>query len=739
MKYLKAMAQSKSFGRGHWLSLSLLLPITPALAQSIPVDTTGVFAPAPSNDPADRLAANLLLLSQNPRNIVALTEAGKSAIAVGDYDAALSFLGRAEELAPNDGRVKAALGSALVMVERAADAIRLFSEASALGVTDGEIARDRGLAYDLQGDSKRAQRDYQIALRNRPDDEVTRRLALSLGISGDRDQALRVLDPLLRKQDMTGWRARAFVLAMNGNLRDAEGIATRVMPSGMGDTMRPFLRRLASLSAADRAHAVNFGTMPSDSTRFASADSGTLIPAPDLASATAGESLAKARKADPSSKASRRRPGREEVALASSSQPKPVETAQIGPGFSDIFAKSVAVAKPKPETPKPVLEGRLDQRVGTRIGPVDPERLSPEVRALLARNDVTPPPKAILVPNSVFDRPGDAVIRPAVPAKPTTKAPEPEELDQPGNAVFEVPVKQTPKIEAKPAAILASVAIPKAVDAKAVDPKPVLIAPAPKPVVETVLAQKPVLVETPPTLKPITEALPAAIIVGGPPIQGPPAETPPVQSVAAQATPVQLAVAPPPAQIAVQPAAVTVVAQPTPTPTPTPTQEASRGLTGLLADIQPEKESVAAALPSAVEIKIARLAAQRKLTDAAAKAKAEKEGVAKVEKAEADRKDAEATALAKRNPARVWVQVATGANESGLGITWKRLREKAPDTFKGLSAAYVPFKATNRVLVGPFKSSGEARALINAMSKAGLSGNSFSSDPGQEISKIAAK
>jgi hypothetical protein len=85
------------------------------------------------------------------------------------------------------------------------------------------------------------------------------------------------------------------------------------------------------------------------------------------------------------------------------------------------------------------------------------------------------------------------------------------------------------------------------------------------------------------------------------------------------------------------------------------------------------------------------------------------------------------------------VQIATGANESGLGITWKRLREKAPEAFKGLSASYTPFKATNRVLVGPFKNNAEARAVVNAMNKAGLSGNSFTSEAGQEILKISAK
>lgn len=691
------MAQLKSFGRAYWLTLSLLWPCGAALAQSFPPGTATVAAPIYTNDPADRLAANLKLLSQNPKDVGALTDAGRSAIAVGDYAAALSFLARAEELAPGNGRVKAAIGSALVMVERPADALRLFAEASALGAPEAEIAGDRGLAHDLLGENRRAQRDYQIALRFKADDEVIRRLALSLGITGDRDQALRMLDPLLRQQDPTGWRARAFVLAMNGDVRGAESIATTVMPSGMGDTMRPFLRKLAMLSASDRAHAVNFGTMPSDTTRFAAVDAQRLIPAPELASATAGEPVAKPRKTEVTSKAPRRRPGKEDVKVAPAPPTRVANATQIGPGFSDIFVKSVAPQTTKSETPKPVETARPDLRVGARIGPVDPNRLPPEVRAALARGDDKLPPKVTVVQGNTLPPPDQRVAAApaALPSMPVAKAPEPEEIDQPANAVFEVAALPAPKPQEKPAIVVATVDTPKPVE----------------------ILQKAVV-----------ESPPAAVIVGGPPSS---AQT---QAVAAAAAPVELAVV-----TTAPPAASIETATPAVVPVSASVTQQARGLSGLLNDIEPEPESVAVALPTETEIKIARLAAQRKLADAANKLKSEKDALAKAEKAKADKEAAAAAAIAKRNPPRVWVQVATGANESGLGITWKRLREKAPDAFKGMSASYTPYKATNRVLVGPFKSNAEARTLVNAMSKAGLAGNTFASEAGQEILKIASK
>lgn len=684
--------------------LALLMPCAAAMAQSFPPGTATIDVPPPSNDPADRLAQNLLELSKNPRNVAVLIDAGRSAIAVGDYNAALSFLASAEQYAPNNGRVKAALGSALVMVERPADAIKLFGEAAALGLQEFEFAGDRGLAYDLQGENRRAQRDYQMALRYRDDDEITRRLALSLGISGERDAALRLLDPLLRRQDVTGWRARAFVLAMNGGSREAETIAATVMPQGMGDTMRPFLRKLALLNAVDRAHAVNFGTMPSDNVRMASVDSSRLIPAPELAPPAPAQPVLAAPAQAPS-KAPRRRPGKDDSPTQMASAVPTSSTPPAGPGFSEIFTRS-AINRPLTANKPPVTNSAPAQsaaptvaptgpkRVGERLGPVDPKNLPPEIRPDAGRATPQGETKIILAAKGKFDQPGDLVPVTAAPSPSRTmpaKSPEPEEIDQPGNAIFEVP----------PFVVGGSAPAKPAVTAAA----PPAVASQPQP----------------------TTAEQASVIVGAP------LDTKVSPEVAAvPEAPVKTALATVPPPTSNLPERQAAAAQP-------PFAQPSRGLLGLLDGIEPEPESVGAALPSEVDIKLAKLAAQRKAADAANKLKTDKELQAKAEKAKADKAAAEAALQAKRNPARTWVQVATGANESGLAITWKRLREKAPDALKGLNASYTPFKATNRILVGPFKSAGEARTLVNALSKAGHSSNLFSSEAGQEILKIASK
>ena len=708
-----AMTASRPARRARWLfAAGLLLPIT-AQAQ--------FGAPAPivqPTTPSDRLAANLLILSQNPRDVIALTEAGRSAIAIGDGHAALAFFARAEELSPGDSRIKAGIGSALLLVDEPSEALKLYAEASSMGLPDREMVKDRGLAYDLLGDSRRAQRDYQLALRQSNDDEVTRRLALSLGISGDRDQGLKLLDPLLRKQDQAAWRARAFILAMNGNMKDAERIAGQVMPLGMADSLTPFLRRLASLNPAQRARAVNLGIMPDTGVRTAMVSTDTGFRPLDAGAAermipkepeVAAVIETNGKRVKPS-KAPRRRPGQDEqVAVAA---PPP-----------NIPVSVPAAANP----PAGRFDQRIDTRLNTRIAAVDPSRLPPEVQAALAG-------KAIPIGKPVALSNGQVMPPPSPAAQPTI---ERAVVAKPAETVVASPPPPPPIFEVpswRPAGTAPALAKPA---------PPVVVpnTPPPPPAVVAVAPPPPVIVSPPPpppvviaVVPPPPPPLPVQIAIVTPPPPSAPIPSvigPPALSVREDSIPASSA--PKPADVLI-PAA----AQPAPTLTPpvqivaVPATPAPKlvGLSAIMADIVPEAESQAAPLPSPAQLRAARQASAKKAA-AEAEAKAEKE--------QAAREAAEKAALAKRNPARVWVQVATGNNESGLSGTWKKLKEKAPDVFKGQSAASVPYKSTNRVLIGPFKSQTEARAMVNAMGKKGIQGSTFSSDAGQEVGRVGGK
>ncbi|MDP9415088.1 MAG: hypothetical protein M3Q08_13605, partial [Pseudomonadota bacterium] len=214
-------------------------------------------------DAGSALNRHLRTLADQPRNLSALMGAGKAALELGDPQAALTFFARAEEIVPRDSRVKAGMGSAFVQMEQAQAALKFFSDAASLGLSQAEYAGDRGLAYDLIGDPRRAQADYNLALSRKEDGEVRRRLALSLAISGERDKALATIDAQLRRQDRAAWRTRAFVLALCGDSAEATRAVEAVMPN-QASQMSPFFARLPALSPAQRAMAVHFGHFPND-------------------------------------------------------------------------------------------------------------------------------------------------------------------------------------------------------------------------------------------------------------------------------------------------------------------------------------------------------------------------------------------------------------------------------------------------------------------------------------------
>lgn len=220
-------------------------------------------APVPgyAESPSAALARNVRLLAINPRNYEALLGAGKAALATGDTESAVGFYGRAEEINPRSWVPKIGQGAALVQMMEPRSALTAFAEAQQLGASQVSLALDRGLAFDLVGDQARAQSDYRVALGGVDRDEARRRLALSLAISGKRLEALAMLDPLLARRDRGAVRARAFILALTGDVEGARSAVRGALP-GLAGTMDPFLVKLAGLRSTDKAAAVHLGVMP---------------------------------------------------------------------------------------------------------------------------------------------------------------------------------------------------------------------------------------------------------------------------------------------------------------------------------------------------------------------------------------------------------------------------------------------------------------------------------------------
>jgi Flp pilus assembly protein TadD len=213
---------------------------------------------------ASALARYVRTLAQDPKNFDALIGAGRAALELGDAQAAAGFFARADEVNPRSPLPQEGMGAVQVANGDAKAAMPYFTRAQQLGATQAMIGCERGLAYDLLGQQASAQADYKAALNGTDGEEARRRLALSLAISGDRANALATLAPLSASGDAVVSRVRAFVLALTGDSNAAAGAINAAMP-GSSSSLVPFLQRLQSLPAGQKAAAVNLGIFPDSS------------------------------------------------------------------------------------------------------------------------------------------------------------------------------------------------------------------------------------------------------------------------------------------------------------------------------------------------------------------------------------------------------------------------------------------------------------------------------------------
>jgi tetratricopeptide (TPR) repeat protein len=646
----------------------------PALAQ------TG-FVPAINPD-ADRLAQEMRVLAADPRDMRALLEAGLLSAKLGDTAAALAFFARAEALDPTNPRIFAGRAVTLVRIERPGEALRLFQSAEGRGLSMRDYASDRGFAYDLLGQPVLAQADYKIALQGERDDETVRRYALSLGITGDVDESMRLLDPLLRKSDRAAWRARAFILAMNGDMAGAERIATSMMPGAIGHSLAPFFRRLANLAPADRAFAVHFGQLSATPARLADARMAPVLP-----------------RYVPSA--------------------RPVQTAQAQPA--------------RPAATQRERRGRRERNVAP------PARRSAQTQVAAAASQTAPTPAPTPTPTptpaapvqtaAAAPLPGPPpVARPQAPLVQPLPAPRAEEIDAPIRETAppaEVARRETVPTQRSPIAAPGQ-GSPAAASAGDTARAEVAVAPA---------------AATPAPATPTAQ--PTASVAAT--LQQPPAETlpeaaRPAQEVAAAApvspAPTPSPAPPGPARIGQEDSVLASIVAGITIP-----GEELQIVNATPVDPIPEPVRATTAAPARATPAPVRASPRpepAKPKPEPAKGKDPKKPDTAKPDPKAKKPDPKAKDPAKGDPRRVWVQVAGGANEASLPKAWKAVVAKAPAAFRGRSAWWTPLRATNRVLTGPFKTAAEAQAFVNSLGKSGVSAFVFTSEAGQKVTKLAA-
>ena len=231
-----------------------------AVISAAPAHATGSYSPY-DESASTALARYVRNLASDPKDFDSLIGAGRAALELGDAQAAAGFFARAYEVNAQSPLPQIGMGSVSVANDDPATALTYFSRAQQLGASPVLFACARGLAYDIMGQQAQAQADYRLAQGGADRDEATRRLALSLAISGNRAGALSTLSPLMARRDPAAARTRAFVLALTGDSNGAIGAINAAMPGSSGG-LSPFLQRLPTLAAGQKAAAVNLGVLP---------------------------------------------------------------------------------------------------------------------------------------------------------------------------------------------------------------------------------------------------------------------------------------------------------------------------------------------------------------------------------------------------------------------------------------------------------------------------------------------
>lgn len=601
---------------------------------------------APSSEPAGatELRAAMRRISLSPTDADALADAGNASLALGDANAALNFLSRANALRPNNSRIVSGLAIATVRTENPFEALRLFDDAIRLGASERSIAADRALAFDLLGNFGRAQQDYKLARSAAASDDLVIRQAISLSLAGHKEESDAMLVPLLQKNNATAWRARAFMLAARGDLRGSSKVAQGFMDTASAQRMERFFRLMPTLTGAQQAAAIHLGHFP--------------------VSQYVGRDSEQVRK----------------VAAALPNVEIPRGESRLIPTGAPLGTKSTK-SVPTAATVDPKKVRNQDRRARERE----------EIKAAVA--DI---PDALKLPKTDTARLGTAAARAAV--------------DQAQSArIASVNTSGLPAPEA--ARPLVRVVTPTRQTASATPLSETARTP---PATSTGIAAA---ATAPPAAPPnVPLATPAAVTTVNPvlpaTLNGLPA---PQAGAVVAATPVT---------IQPQLAAPVPTSQPAATEVAVPASSAF-DLGALVSSIEiPESEQVLSQVP--VDL--------RKLKPATPKLAA----VDASKAAKVDPKAAAKTKLENANPARFWVQIATG-DASALGFDYRKWVKKNPELFKSRNPWTSPWGKTDRLLVGPFADMKAAKKWEGDFKMAGGGGFMWKSEIGVPVNPLKAK
>lgn len=187
--------------------------------------------------PQAALNATRAVLERDPRNVRALLQQGDALAVLGRGDAAAEAYRRVLDGAAGAAerdvrRAQLGAGRAELASGRAEKADAVFRAYVEANPRDGDGRTGLGVALDMQGRHREAQREYRAALALAESDTARVNLGLSLALAGDAQEAVQVLRPLAQASDAP-LRVRhnlAFALATAGDRVAAERILAPDLP-----------------------------------------------------------------------------------------------------------------------------------------------------------------------------------------------------------------------------------------------------------------------------------------------------------------------------------------------------------------------------------------------------------------------------------------------------------------------------------------------------------------------------
>lgn len=88
---------------------------------------------------------------------------------------------------------------------------------------------------------------------------------------------------------------------------------------------------------------------------------------------------------------------------------------------------------------------------------------------------------------------------------------------------------------------------------------------------------------------------------------------------------------------------------------------------------------------------------------------------------------------------KIWLQLASGTNPAAFPDQFRRIRERDPSLFAGISGYVADDGSRSRLVIGPFHSSEDARLFAQALSSDSIDSFDWTSDPAQPVTRLPGK